>query len=49
VFIDATAHDSAVYIGGTVRLLIPLAIVVLVFVLGLWFFNREAPLIAERL
>jgi ABC-2 type transport system permease protein len=48
-FIDPHTHSAAVYIGGAVRLLIPLGIIVLVFALGLWFFNREAPLIAERL
>jgi ABC-2 type transport system permease protein len=49
VFVDPSAPSAAVYIGGAVRLLIPLGIVVGVFVLGLWFFNREAPRIAERL
>jgi ABC-2 type transport system permease protein len=48
-FIDPSAHSAAVYIGGAVRLLIPLGIVAVVFALGLWFFNREAPRIAERL
>jgi ABC-2 type transport system permease protein len=38
-----------VWIGGTVRLLIPLGIIVAVFAGGLWFFNREAPRIAENL
>ena len=36
-------------LGGTARLLIPLAIIAAVFALGLWFFNREAPRIAENL
>ena len=36
-------------IGGGARLLIPLAIVVGAFALGLWAFNREAPRIAENL
>jgi len=49
VFVDPSAHDAATYIGGGVRLLIPLGIVSLAFGLGLWFFNREAPRIAERL
>jgi ABC-2 type transport system permease protein len=49
VFVDPSAHSAATYIGGSVRLLIPLGIVAGVFALGLWFFNREAPLIAERL
>jgi ABC-2 type transport system permease protein len=48
-FIDPRAHDAATYIGGAVRLLIPLAIIVSAFALGLWFFSREAPRIAERL
>jgi len=48
-FVSPSIHSAAVYIGGTVRLLIPLGITALVFVVGLWFFNREAPRIAERL
>jgi ABC-2 type transport system permease protein len=48
-FVEPASHSAAVYIGGSVRLLIPLGIVVFVFALGLWFFNREAPRIAERL
>ena len=31
------------------RLLIPLGIIAGAFALGLWFFNREAPRIAENL
>ena len=43
-------NPSAAYaIGGAVRLLIPFAIVCFVFALGVWFFNREAPRIAENL
>jgi ABC-2 type transport system permease protein len=42
-------HDAATAIGGTPRLLIPLALIVATFCLGLWFFNREAPRIAENL
>lgn len=48
-FIDPSIHSAAVYIGGWVRLLIPLGLIALVFALGLWVFNREAPRIAERL
>jgi ABC-2 type transport system permease protein len=48
-FIDRSAHSAAAYIGGGLRLLIPLGIVALVFAIGLWFFHREAPRIAERL
>ena len=31
------------------RLLIPLGIIAVMFALGLWYFNREAPLISEKL
>lgn len=48
-FVDPSLHSAAFFIGGTVPLLIPLGLIVFVFALGLWFFNREAPLIAERL
>lgn len=48
-FVDPNAHGAAYYIGGTARLLIPLAIIAAVFALGLWFFNREAPRIAENI
>ena len=48
-FIDPAANSAAQEIGGEVRLLIPLAIVLGVFALGLWVFMREAPRIAEEL
>jgi ABC-2 type transport system permease protein len=48
-FVDPSMHSAAVYIGGALRLLIPLGIIAFMFVLGMWFFNREAPRIAERL
>jgi ABC-2 type transport system permease protein len=48
-FVDPAAHGAATEIGGAVRLLIPLGIIAGVFALGLWFFNREAPRIAENL
>ncbi len=48
-FIDPKLGSAALYIGGTVRLLIPLAIIGIVFTLGLWFFNREAPRISENI
>jgi ABC-2 type transport system permease protein len=41
-----TAADA---IGGAVWLLIPLGIVVVTFVVGIWLFSRMAPLIAEEL
>lgn len=47
--IDPSAPSAAAAIGGTARLLIPLAIVLGLFALGLWYFNREAPHISERL
>ena len=48
-FVDPNARGAAAAIGGAVRLLLPLGIMVGVFALGLWFFNREAPRIAENL
>ena len=47
--IDPTAMSAATAAGGTIRLLIPVAITVVLVVLGLWYFNREAPRIAEEL
>jgi ABC-2 type transport system permease protein len=47
--IDPAAPTAADAIGGEVRLLIPLALVVAVFAAGLWVFMREAPRIAENL
>ncbi len=46
---DPAAGTPADVMGGTGWALIPLAIGVLVFALGLWVFSREAPGIAERL
>jgi ABC-2 type transport system permease protein len=48
-FVDPSLRSASVYIGGTVRLLIPLGIIALVFAVGLWFFHREAPRIAENI
>jgi ABC-2 type transport system permease protein len=36
-------------LGGWIALLVPLAIVLGLFVLGFWVFNRSAPLVAENL
>lgn len=48
-FIDPLAPGAATAAGGGARLLIPLAIIAAMFALGLWFFSREAPRIAENL
>ena len=47
--IDSSAPSAAAAVGGTTRLLIPIGLVVALFLLGLWVFNREAPRIAEEL
>jgi ABC-2 type transport system permease protein len=48
-FVEPSAPTAAAAAGGTTRLLIPLAMIAAIFALGLWFFNREAPRIAENL
>jgi ABC-2 type transport system permease protein len=47
--IDPAAPSAAEAIGGAERLLIPAGIVLFVFVLGVWAFQREAPRVAENL
>jgi ABC-2 type transport system permease protein len=47
--IDPAAPTAADAIGGAARLSIPLLVVALTFVVGLWVFTREAPRIAEEL
>jgi ABC-2 type transport system permease protein len=47
--IDPNAMSAAEAAGGWERLLIPAGIIVGVFALGYWVFNREAPRIAEEL
>jgi ABC-2 type transport system permease protein len=47
--IDPSAPSAAQAIGGGARLLIPFGIIAVVFALGYWVFNREAPRIAENL
>jgi len=47
--VDSGAPDVATAIGGAWRLAIPIGITLLIFGLGLWLFNREAPRIAEHL
>jgi ABC-2 type transport system permease protein len=48
-FVDPTVPSAAEAIGGAEFLLIPAAIVVAVFAIGLRVFSREAPRIAEDL
>jgi ABC-2 type transport system permease protein len=48
-FIDPSHISASAAIGGTVRLLVPLAVIVIVFIAGLRDFVREAPRIAEDL
>jgi ABC-2 type transport system permease protein len=47
--VDSGAPDVATAIGGAGRLVIPLAVILALFGLGIWLFNREAPRIAEHL
>jgi ABC-2 type transport system permease protein len=47
--VDPAAPTAADAAGGFAPLLIPAAVVVLVAGLGFWYFNREAPRIAEDL
>lgn len=47
--IDPQAPSAAEAIGGAAWLLIPVGIVVGLFALGFWVFNREAPRVAEEL
>jgi ABC-2 type transport system permease protein len=47
--VDPSARGCVEAIGGWKWAMIPLAIFIAVCVLGLWVFNREAPVIAERL
>ncbi len=47
--VDPSARHVWDAIGAPERMLIPLGIVVVTFVLGLWVFRREAPRIAENL
>lgn len=48
-FIDPSAPTVAAAMGSTVAVLAPLLVIAIVFGLGLWVFNREAPRIAENL
>lgn len=44
-----SSMSAAEAAGGTLNLMVPLAIILGTFVLGFWVFNREAPRIAEEL
>jgi ABC-2 type transport system permease protein len=46
---DPAAPSAAEAIGGWPQLCVPIALVVGVFVLGFWVFNRSAPEVAENL
>jgi ABC-2 type transport system permease protein len=47
--IDPSAPSAAAAIGGTARLAVPIGIAMVIGILGIWVFRREAPQIAERL
>jgi ABC-2 type transport system permease protein len=47
--IDPHAPSAAEAIGGYVALLIPIGVILAVFALGFWVFQRETPHIAENL
>lgn len=47
--VDSTAPTAGEVMGGNVRLLIPLGIVLFTFALGAWAFRRASPRIAENL
>jgi ABC-2 type transport system permease protein len=47
--LDPHAPSVVAALGGAPRLVIPLGIIFALFAIGLWYFNREAPLISERL
>jgi ABC-2 type transport system permease protein len=47
--LDPSAPTAAAAIGGSVRLLVPLAVVFVACALGFWIFRRESPLVVENL
>jgi ABC-2 type transport system permease protein len=49
LLIDPDAPSAAAVIGGSVWLIVPLAVIAVVTALGFWVFTREAPRIAEEL
>ena len=48
-FINPSAPSAIEAVGGGIRILLPLGLIAITFVLGVWLFNREAPRIAENL
>ena len=48
-FINPSAPSAIDAVGGGIRILLPLGLIFVVFALGVWLFNREAPRIAENL
>ena len=47
--IDPSAPTEADVIGSVARLLIPIGLIFATVLIGFWYYNREAPRIAERL
>jgi ABC-2 type transport system permease protein len=48
-FVTHAAPGASLVLGGRIRLLAPIGIVLVIFALGLWVFNRTAPKVAEDL
>jgi ABC-2 type transport system permease protein len=48
-FVSPKLPSAAVAAGGAIRLVIPISLIVLSFVIGAWVFTREAPKVAEIL
>jgi ABC-2 type transport system permease protein len=48
-FVDPQAPTFAQALGGTVYLIYPLLVLIAVFVLGVWLFDRNAPRVAEEI
>jgi ABC-2 type transport system permease protein len=47
--INPDVYSAGQVMGSWLALLAPISLVVILFVLGFWVFNREAPHIAEDL
>jgi hypothetical protein len=46
--IDPTSPSLVTANGGVVRALVPVALVFVIFFLGLWVFHRESPTVPEN-